>query len=181
MNGELPVAGRLVRLRDCTLADADFLDEWNRNMEVGGFNDFGARHPVPRDVLASGPLRNERNGTLVIERLTDGQPVGTVGWRLVTVYGPSPTSDALQIGIELIPPARGQGLGTEAQRLIADYLFGATAVNRVEASTDIENLPEQRSLEKAGYGREGVLRGAQYRGGGYHDLVVYARIRSDPA
>jgi RimJ/RimL family protein N-acetyltransferase len=49
----------------------------------------------------------------------------------------------------------------------------------VEASTDAENLAEQRSLEKAGYLREAVLRRAQYRAGAWHDLVNYARLRDD--
>lgn len=178
-SGTLPVEGRLVRLRDCTLADADMLDEWNRNKDVGSFNDFGSRQPVPREVLANGPLRNERNGSLIIERLPEGEPVGTIGWRLVAVYGPSPMSDALQIGIELVPAARGQGLGVEAQRLVAHYLFVSTSVNRVEASTDIDNLAEQRALEKAGFRREGVVRGAQFRADAHHDLVLYARLRTD--
>ena len=178
-DAKLPVSGRLVRLRDCTLADADMLDEWNRDKDVGGFNDFGPREPVPREVLANGPLRNDKNGTLIVERQADAEPVGTIGWRLVTVYGPSPFSDALQIGVELIPSARGQGLGVEAQRLVADYLFASSHVNRVEASTDIDNVAEQRALEKAGFQREGVVRGAQFRDGTHHDLVVYARVRSD--
>ena len=175
----LPVEGRLVRLRDCTLADADMLDTWNANKDVGGYNDFGPRDPVPRDVLSRGPLRNERNGTVIIERLSDGEPVGTIGWRLVTVYGPSPMSDVMQIGIELIPAGRGQGLGVEAQRLVADYLFGTTHVNRVEASTDVSNVAEQRALEKAGYVREGVMRGAQFRGDEYHDLAYYSLLRGE--
>lgn len=178
-SSSLPVTGRLVLLRDCTLADADMLNEWNRDMDVGGFNDFGPRQPVPREVLASGSLRNDRNGTLIVERVSDGQPVGTVSWRLVTVYGPSPQSDAFQIGIELVPPARGEGLGVEAQRLVADYLFASSQVNRVEASTDIGNVAEHRALEKAGYQREGVARGAQFRASAHHDLVMYARLRSD--
>ena len=33
------------------------------------------------------------------------------------------------------------------------------------------------TLEKAGFAREGVLKGWQYRAGGWHDLVVLARIR----
>lgn len=175
----LPYSGSCVRLRDVTLADADLLDAWNRAMEVGGFNDFGPREPTPRAPLLTGPLRNDRNGTLIVERLDSGEPIGTVGWRKVTVYGPSPMSDTWQIGIELVPSARGQGLGTEAQRLIADWLFATSSVNRVEASTDPGNLPEQRSLEKAGYTREGVARGAQFRGGAYRDLVYYARLRDD--
>ena len=174
------ISGRLVRLRECTLADADLLDRWNREMDVGGFNDFGPREPVDREVLARGPLRTARSGTLMIEAIETGERVGTVGFRLVTVYGPSPNSDAYQIGIELAPEARGRGYGGEAQRLLADYLFASTAINRVEASTDAENMPEQRALEKAGYTREGTMRGSQFRGGRYHDLVYYSRLRTDP-
>jgi len=170
-----------VRLRDVTLADADLLDAWARAAhDEGGFNDFGGEpNIVPRDVLAKGPLRNERNGMLVVERVEDGAPIGTVGWHVVQ-YGPSPGSDAWNVGIDIIPEARGQGYGTEAQRLLAAYLFETTGANRVEASTDVENIAEQRSLEKAGFVREGVQRGAQYRAGAHHDLVTYARVRSDP-
>ncbi|MCW2707301.1 MAG: hypothetical protein JWM22_1143, partial [Frankiales bacterium] len=34
-------------------------------------------------------------------------------------------------------------------------------------------------LERAGFQREGVLRGAQWRQGGWHDLVSFARLRDD--
>lgn len=176
----LPFAGERVRLRDITPQDADLLDQWNDAVEPGSFNDFGPRPPTDRDALARGPLRNERNGMVIIERIADGAPIGTIGWRRVMVYGPSPTSDAWQIGIELIPAARGAGLGAEAQRLIADYLFAATDLSRVEASTDTANLPEQRALLKAGYTHEGVARRAQFRAGAYHDLAYYSRVRHEP-
>lgn len=168
-----------VRLRDVTLADADLLDAWSRDEERSEFNDFGVPYePTPRDVLANGPLRNDRNGVLIVERVDTGEPIGTVGWHKVA-YGPGPHSDAWNFGIELRPDARGQGFGTEAQRLLADWLFENTPVNRVEASTDVENLAEQRSLEKAGYIREGIQRGSQFRAGEYHDLVTYSRLRDD--
>lgn len=175
----LPFERGRIRLRDITLVDAALLDEWNRDVEPGSFNDFGPRPPTDRDALARGPLRNDRNGMLIIERVADGAPIGTIGWRRVMVYGPSPTSDAWQIGIELIAAARGAGLGAEAQRAVADYLFAATDLNRVEASTDVANVAEQRALEKGGFIREGILRGAQYRRGARHDLVNYARLRTD--
>ena len=169
-----------VRLRDITLADADLLDEWAMDEAGSEFNDFGQEpQPLPRDVIAKGPLRNDRNGMLVVERLEDGVPIGTVGWHKVH-YGPGLQSEAWNFGIELRPEARGQGLGTEAQKLLAEFLFATYDLNRVEASTDVENLPEQRSLEKAGYVREGIQRGAQFRAGAYHDLVTYSRLRDDP-
>ena len=170
------VEGNGVRLRDVGLDDADLLDSWSTAEVMGAFNDFGIPHaPMDRDVLARGPLRDERNGLLIIERLADGRPIGTVSWRLER-YGPNEESGAWNIGIALIPAARGHGHGTEAQRLVAGYLFETTPLHRVEASTDVENLAEQRSLEKAGFTREAVLRGVQYRAGAWHDLVNYARL-----
>lgn len=178
---DLPIEGVLVRLRDVVLDDADLLDAWAADPVVrGSFNDFGMPfRPVDRDALAKGPFRGERNGELMVERRADGEPLGTVSWHTER-YGPNDGSAAWNIGISLKPAARGHGYGTEAQRLLADYLFATTPVDRVEASTDVENYPEQRSLEKAGFIREAVLRGVQYRAGARHDLVNYARLRTDP-
>jgi RimJ/RimL family protein N-acetyltransferase len=172
--------GARVRLRDVTLDDADILDSWARDpANIGEFNDFGVeRDAVDRDALARGPLRNEHNGQLIVELVAGDRPIGTVGWHRVG-YGPNPESGAWNVGIALIPEARGHGYGTEAQALLAAYLFANTRVNRVEASTDSENRAEQRSLEKAGYVREGVARGSQFRAGAYHDLVTYSRLRDD--
>jgi len=177
----LPIHGALVSLRDVGLDDADLLDAWAADPVVrGSFNDFGLPHqPVDRVALANGPLRNERNGELLVERLTDDRPIGTVSWHMER-YGPNERSAAWNIGISLIPDARGNGCGAEAQRLLADYLFATTPIDRVEASTDVENLAEQRSLEKGGFIREAVLRGVQFRAGARHDLVNYARLRTDP-
>jgi RimJ/RimL family protein N-acetyltransferase len=176
----LPAVGSKVRLRDLTIDDADLLDGWATDPDVRGeFNDFGlAPSPVNRDALAKGPFRNERNGELMVERLSDGEPIGAVSWHRVG-YGPNDGSAAWNIGISLVPEARGHGFGTEAQRLLADYLFAATGFDRVEASTDVDNIAEQRALDKAGFIREGLLRGAQERSDIRHDLVNFARLRTD--
>ena len=177
----LPVRGASVSLRDLVLEDADLLDAWAADpVARGEFNDFGVpRSPVDREALAKGPFRNERNGELLVERLEDGQPIGTVSWHLER-YGPNEQSGAWNIGISLIPVARGRGYGGEAQRLLADYLFATTTIDRVEASTDVENVAEQRSLARGGFVREATLRGVQFRAGARHDLVNYARLRTDP-
>jgi RimJ/RimL family protein N-acetyltransferase len=74
---------------------------------------------------------------------------------------------------------RGRGHGAEAQRQLAAYLFAHIRVERLEASTDVDNLAEQRALERAGFAREGILRSAQFRDGAFHDLVLYSRLRGD--
>jgi RimJ/RimL family protein N-acetyltransferase len=114
----------------------------------------------------------------VVVRNADGRAVGHVSWHEVH-YGPNPESSAWNIGISLVHEARGRGLGAEAQRLLAQHLFATTPFRRVEAVTDVENLAEQGALARAGFTREGVLRGAQYRAGGWHDVVVWSVIRGE--
>ena len=152
--------------------------------DPGGFNDFGDEPPARSiDRRLEGPppdaeLRNDHSGVLWIEPIDGGEALGTVQYHAVR-YGGNAGSSGWMIGIDLLAEARGQGYGAEAQRLLAEWLFENTSANRVEAQTDVENLPEARSLERAGFTREGVLRGAQFRGGSYHDLAVFSRLRSD--
>jgi RimJ/RimL family protein N-acetyltransferase len=102
---------------------------------------------------------------------------GFVVWHAVVLPGPVV---CYNIGILLFPECRGQGLGSGAQCLLADYLFSTTLANRVEAGTEAENIGEQRALEKAGFQREGLHRGRGFREGRMVDGLTYARLRSDP-
>lgn len=118
------------------------------------------------------------NPSTVLVVLVGGEPVGSVSWHGVS-YGGTLSSAAWNMGIGLLPEFRGRGYGTLAQRLLVEHLFDSTEVDRVEASTDVDNLAEQRSLEKAGFQREGILRGAQLRGGLRRDIVHYGIVRAD--
>ena len=168
----------VVRLRRATLDDVRLLKLWSSSVHyTGEFNDFGlATRPNAFESIEKNGLVGEDGGTLMVDRLPENEPIGTVSWRLVR-YNPNPEYFAWNIGISLIPDARGHGFGTQAQRILADYLFATTPVNRIEAATDIDNLVEQRALEKAGFIRDGVLRGAQYRAGAWHDMAIYSVVR----
>lgn len=103
-------------------------------------------------------------------------PVGDLSAHSVW-YGPTPGSRALNIGISIVNEYRGKGIGAIAQRLLADELH-AQGIVRVEAQTDIENIAEQKSLEKAGFKYEGTLRKAQGRADGLHDIQVWSHVFS---
>jgi RimJ/RimL family protein N-acetyltransferase len=92
----------------------------------------------------------------------------------------APPRSVFEIGILLMPEQRGKGLGSIAQGLLVDYLFSTTLANRLQASTDIENVAERHALERAGFQLEGVQRGVSFVGGKWRDGVVYARLREDP-
>jgi RimJ/RimL family protein N-acetyltransferase len=103
---------------------------------------------------------------------------GDVSWHYLR-WGPNEASRCPMIGIWLRPVARGRGVGRAAQRALAELFFAHTAVNRVEAHTDVDNIAEQRALEGAGFTREGLIRGAQWRHGAYRDGYLYAVLRGD--
>lgn len=166
-----------ITLRPVAESDLPLMLAWRQRAETEDpFDWFGHRgYDLPRR-WAEDTLLGEHRGTLMVD--ADGVTVGEVSWHPVG-YAPPPESVAYNIGIGLDPAHRGQGHGTAAQRALAEYLFAVSTVNRIEASTDVENVAEQRALEKAGFTREGVLRGAQWRNGAWHDLVGYSRLRGD--
>ena len=138
--------------------------------------------PSEFDAWPDGPREQPPGlGRLLVE-LTDANGVravaGQVTWHLES-YGPNTGSQAWNIGIGLSPSTRGHGVGAVAQRLLAEWLLDTSGLDRIEASTDVENLPEQRALEKAGFTQEGVVRSAQERVDGRHDLFVYSLLREE--
>lgn len=171
MPGREVSRGRLVALHEVREDEQEILVRLAGADARGEFNDLG---PMDEELLTSG-FRAHR---LLVVRNDTREPVGFVSWHRVH-HGPNRGSRAWNIGINLEPAARGKGFGVEAQRLLAEHLLETTDVDRIEASTDVDNVAEQRALEKAGFTREGVLRGAQERAGARHDLYLYSLLRSD--
>jgi len=65
-----------------------------------------------------------------------------------------PAGKILEIGYVLIPSERGKGYGTEAVKIMADYLFLSKDIVRVQAHTDVRNVASQKVLEKAVFKKE---------------------------
>ena len=138
-----------VSLRPVTSDDVAFLVRQYSAEASGPWNWFGFRSETEiRRRLDDNGLLGAESGKLVVELGGDGGPtaIGDVSWHAVD-YGPPPASRCWNIGITLAPEWRGRGYGTRAQRLLADHLFATTVVERVEASTDVENTAERRALE----------------------------------
>jgi RimJ/RimL family protein N-acetyltransferase len=119
-------------------------------------------------------LLTEDGGILMV--LRGAERLGFVSWRRHTT---AKTSFCWSIGVAMLPKVRGLGYGTEAQRMLAEYLFSHTQVNRVEAMTETTNTAEQWALDKAGFTREGVLRGYGFRDGRWRDAIVYSVLRHE--
>ncbi|MBB4684902.1 GNAT family N-acetyltransferase [Amycolatopsis jiangsuensis] len=178
MDVQRPAAGGpgAVGLRPARESDVDLLEALtNDPATVGEYQWFGWHDPgyLRRRWRDTGLLSTE-GGMLV--PTAEERPLGLVSWHRTRT---GPHTYCWNIGMVLLPEARGHGLGTEAQRLLVRYLFAHTQFNRVEASTEVGNRAEQRSLEKAGFTREGVLRGFDFRDGEWRDHVLYSVVRAD--
>lgn len=157
----------MVTLRPQTLEDLPLLV-----VADARYDDFGPRSrsaPLPPEVDAPG-------GLTVLD--DEGRVAGSVSWAW-RQWGPNAGSRSVVIGIALRPEHRGRGVGSQAQRQLIDLLFRHAPVHRVEAVTDVDNVAEQRALERAGLRREAVVRGAQWRDGAYRDCLLYAVLRTD--
>jgi RimJ/RimL family protein N-acetyltransferase len=63
--------------------------------------------------------------------------------------------------------------------MLVDYLFSTTTAHRIWAGTEVENVAEQRALERCGFRQEGRLRGTHFRNGRWRDGLIYGIIRDD--
>jgi [ribosomal protein S5]-alanine N-acetyltransferase len=173
------MADEAVRLRPIEEADLAELSRLDTDPLVAGefqWAGFASPHTRRRRWEENGLLG--RDSSMLGIALPDGKLAGFVSWRTIRASGPE--GGCLEIGAMVFPEHRGRGLGTAAQRLLVDYLFTTTLANRLQAVTDNENVGEQRALERAGFRREGTMRGLAFLGGRWRDCVLYARLRSDP-
>ena len=167
-----------VRLRPVQEPDLDWLERFDTEPALSEpFEWRGFRDPKAHRRRWEHDSYLGQEDALLVVAVPDGDFAGMIVWRTLPSRSPRITYN---IGILLLPGYRGQGLGASAQCLLTDYLFYTTLANRVEASTDVENIAEQRALDKAGFQKEGLLRGGGYGQGTIHDGFLYSRLRSDP-
>lgn len=147
-----------MQLRPIRADDLVALSVRPREDDPFGFFGHRAVNGQERRFAADGLISDDA-GQLAVQT-QDSTLLGSVDWFAVR-HGPSSTARALNIGIYLLPEHRGRGYGAATQAVFADYLFANTLVERLEAGTDVDNIAEQRALERAGFHREGVARHAQ--------------------
>src|SRR6476620_5476165 len=138
------IQGQRVGLRPVVEADIAMLDSWTNDAAIqGSYNIFGLE-PMNGQMggFRARGLLDDDHGTLMIVTL-DGAIAGSMSYHVVR-YGPIAGSRAYNIGLSILPEQRNKGYGSEAQRLMAEYLLQTFPIARVEAETDITNLPEQR-------------------------------------
>lgn len=157
-------AATTVILRPVTADDLQLFEREFSSEEAPAYISGSASRPRSTAVVgwAENGLLGSDGGILTV--VAAGEAAGLVEW-FRSAWGPQETSSCWTIAAGLRPTFRHRGFGTEAQHQLVDYLFSHTRAARLQAYTDLENEAEQRALQKAGFGREGVLRCARWRQG----------------
>jgi RimJ/RimL family protein N-acetyltransferase len=165
-----------ISLRPVEEGDLPFLYRLTSDPDsTGEFQWYGFQNPHRmRGRWDDNGLLGDDGGIMIIANGDDR--LGFVSWSKQVL---NRAGHHWSMGLIVAPEHRGRGFGTQAQKVLARYLFDHSTVNRIEASTEIANVAEQRALEKAGFTREGVLRGGWFRAGEWRDGVLYSLIRSD--
>ena len=84
-----------------------------------------------------------------------------------------------EIGYMLAESHHGRGLGTACVKAVVGKIFQESALNRLIATTSVENDASWRILEKLGWTREGTLREHTIIEGRAVDQYIYGLLRRD--
>jgi len=109
---------------------------------------------------------------IVIE---DGTPIGTMGIHDIN-YKDSWCTTSAMIGEKKY---WGKGYGTEAKKLLLEYIFNELNLNKVCSDVIAFNKRSRKYLEKTGYVEEGCRRKHIFKDGKHHDLILFAIFRED--
>ena len=83
------------------------------------------------------------------------------------------------LGLSLRPSFRGRGLGTDVTLALCEYGFAVRGLHRLQVDTLASNAAMISAAVRAGFAREGTLRGADWYNGEFADEVILGLLASD--
>jgi RimJ/RimL family protein N-acetyltransferase len=111
---------------------------------------------------------------LAVTRLAGGPVIGD----LMVCYTSAAHQQA-EIGYLFHPDAQGQGLATEAMRLVVERAFAELRLHRVYGRIDARNTASARVLERLGMRHEAHLVENEWVKGEWTDEVVYGVLADE--
>jgi ribosomal-protein-alanine N-acetyltransferase len=162
--------GTTVNLRVVEKEDFLMVAEWFNNPEFSGEYDPLDEQQSRVDIEKRYENRGPDQKWFIIEK-KDGTAIGFAGSSVV--------GRLLEIGYALVSSERRKGYGTEAAKVLVDYLFLSKDIVRIQAGTHIENKASQKVLEKAGFTKEGIVRKEMFVRGKWTDFYRYSILREE--
>ncbi|MEU3204033.1 GNAT family protein [Streptomyces cyaneofuscatus] len=98
---------------------------------------------------------------------------------IANLWGIDTHNRSAHIGLGLLPAARGKGYGTDVVATLCHYAFAVRSLHRLQIETLADNTAMQRSAERNGFVREGVLRSSAWVLGEFMDEVLLGLLVED--
>jgi diamine N-acetyltransferase len=144
-----------------------------RGLEHRGIATQQSQEKWVQENLEKGAEKEPQAVEFTVYDRADSVPVGTAGlFRISHAHGTA------EFGIA-IGERRGQGLGTEATRLVLDFAFNVLQLRNVLLEALEWNVAGLTAYERAGFRRVGVRRGAVMSRGRPTDLVLMDAVPED--
>lgn len=83
-----------------------------------------------------------------------------------------------KVGYRVSPDRQNEGICTEALRRAVKFIFEETALDRLHAEADVNNIASNSVLRKCGFVHEGTVRHGKM-GTRFCDYNIYGMIRDD--
>ena len=166
-------------LRRPLLSESDEVFRWASDPEVTQFMDW----PTPASV---GDIRHATEAAIL-----DWERGVNYSWRICIKPSSAPVgsvacsiaNQTANFGLVLSRAYWGNQYGSEAAKAILEWAMSEKAINRIEATCDIENFASARVLEKIGMVRECVVEKFAVRpnlpGKPLRDALMFAMTKED--
>lgn len=170
----MPATAFTVALRAETADDEDVL--FRLSAELDTWEERSPAPPAPTTLAAYRARRAEADpsGETAFVITVDGQPVGRC-----TIFGEDRLARHAEVGIALLPEARGKGVGTEALGQLTEFAFVRRNLRRLHLRLIASNAAAITAYRKAGFVDEGRHREHCWVRGRYEDEVTMGLLRTD--
>lgn len=167
------LTGDRIRLREYRDSDRDIYRRLETDVAGGLTHRGGSRHPLDDHELdAYLERRRTIDGQRYLFTVATGEsdaPIGRVAIRDI-----HPIHRRATLGVALIGPARGQGLGHEAIDLACEFAFDELNLHRIAVEVHGDNEASRTAFANCGFTEESRRPRERFHGGQHHDVLILA-------
>lgn len=172
------LAGERVRLTAVEPGDLPLIARWYRDGRFNRLFDAEAAMPKTERAVAEHIENQQKSKTAFAFAIRPLEREDLLGY--AEIDGIIWAQGAGWIAIAIGEAAqRGQGIGTDAMRLLLAFAFEELNLRRVQLTVFSYNTAALRLYERLGFVREGVFREFLQRDGQLHDMILMGMLRRE--
>jgi RimJ/RimL family protein N-acetyltransferase len=174
----LSLTGRRIRLRDFQPNDLAAYHKWESDAEVMALATWRA-HSVHEsemhlaDAIEQSLREDRQRYFLAVESIESGLVFGSAGF---TIKAKNDSGGIAEIGYFLLKEYWGKGYGTEAARLVIDYVFDRLHMHKIVVACNADNHASENIMIKCGMSKEGEFPKGRLKQGRWCNALQYGLL-----